>query len=264
MSEPTRLLDGDLPADIAAVLRSATRDVPPAEEEEKRRICATAAEGALWSAPPARPRPRREVAWIGLAVAVVSIGAAGLRYGGAPSAPEALPTQLTGAPPNTVMPLTESEPPVAALPSLRVEELPSALTASEASEGTARGDVPRAKTTSSPAAPATIVTAARAPAREATNVADELKLIDAARGALAAGEPAAAHSHIQRYRSSFPNPHFVDEADALEVQALAALGRSDEARTKAKLFLHAHPGSPYTQRVRSAAGLPSGAANARQ
>lgn len=195
---------------------------------------------------------------------VLSGGAAGLHYAATPAATEGASTRPVLSIATTMTSVTVSEPPVAALPSMRVEELPAAMPLREASEGTARGDVPRTRTTASPPTPATVVAAARPPAREAANVADELKLIDAARGALSAGQPAAAHSYIQHYRTSFPTPHFVDEANALEVQALAALGRSDEARTKGKLFLQAHPGSPYTQRVRSAAGLPSGAADARQ
>jgi len=254
MSEPTRLLDGDLPADIAAILQSTTSDLTPAqEEEEKRRICATAAESRLWAAAPSRSRPRRNVAWIGLAVAVLCAGAAGVHYGASPEVADSGRTQHAGSiaetdttvTPVPSTPVTEANPSVAALPSMRVDDLPSASAAASS-------------------APAPVVAAARTPSRPAANVADELALIEAARGALAADQPAAAYSHIQRYRASFPTPHFVNEADALEVQALAALGRNDEARTKAELFLEAHPRSPYTQRVRAAAGLPSGAADTRR
>lgn len=250
MSEPTRLLDGDLPADIAAVLHSTTGDLTPAEEEEeKRRICATAASDRLWAAPPPRSRPLRNVAWIGLAVAVLSAGAVGVHYAGAPVAAESQPTQHVGSivsPETPVTPITEPEPPATALPSMRVDDLPSAT-----------------KAALSAPPPPPVVAAARPPSHETAIVADELQLIDAARDALAAGQPAVAHSIIQRYRASFSKPHFINEADALEVQALAALGRSDEARAKAKLFLEAHPRSPYTQRVRAAAGLPSGASDTR-
>ncbi len=264
MSEPTRLLDGDLPADIAAILQSAHPELTGAEEEEeKRRICATAAADRLWAAAPPPSMPRRTVAWIGLAVAVLCTGAAGIHYGGTPIAADGGATQQVGLiantdtpatpasepePPAPVISVTESEPPVAAPPSMRVDQLPSARTGASSAP-------------SSPPPP--VVTLARTPSRPTPNVADELALIDAARAALTAGQPDSAYSHIQRYRASFPTPHFVNEADALEVQALAALGRSDEATTKAKHFLEAHPRSPYTQRVRAAAGLPSGAADTR-
>ena len=83
----------------------------------------------------------------------------------------------------------------------------------------------------------------------------EIAAIDKARGALTTERPAEALARVQTYRSTFAAPHFADEADAIEVQALAALGRKDEARRKGEEFLTRRPRSPYAQRVRSAAGL---------
>jgi hypothetical protein len=123
------------------------------------------------------------------------------------------------------------------MPSVRVDELPTAAPPAEVARPSSAASVAK---------------------HEAPKLEDELAVIDAARGALAGGRPAVTLSHLHRYRSEFRAPHFVDEADALEVQALAALGRTDEAQTKAKTFLEAHPSSPYTQRVRSAAGLRTG------
>ncbi|MBN9166627.1 MAG: hypothetical protein J0I07_37180, partial [Myxococcales bacterium] len=59
---------------------------------------------------------------------------------------------------------------------------------------------------------------------------------------------------VSSYRATFREQHFSAEADALEVQALANLGRHAEARSKANAFERAHPSSPYMQRVRSAVG----------
>jgi hypothetical protein len=131
---------------------------------------------------------------------------------------------------------------------VRVQDLPSAVASAtpvvrghggEATALSARqvGTVPTA-------------TAAAAP-----KIDDEIALIDAARAALTAGRSEETLAKLGAYRSTFAEPHFGDEADTLEIQALAALGRSEEARRKADRFLSTHEKSPYAQRVRSAVGL---------
>ena len=84
-----------------------------------------------------------------------------------------------------------------------------------------------------------------------TSIDAELAAIEAARGVLASGHASDALARVHDYRTTFATPHFSDEADVIEVQALAALGRGDEARTKAQRFLAAHPRSPYAQRIRA-------------
>jgi hypothetical protein len=235
MNDPERLLDGHLEPHVAELLRSMQGDVPPAAAENKRRICATAAASAPWqqSAPvPVSSRLLRNAFWIGIAAVIVgavvvatssrsSGGAASAAPGGTEPAEVAVPpvpTETTAA---------------AEIPSVRVDELPSAPSSTERATSPTRRE-------------------------PALGVEDELKTIVAAQSALTASRPLATLSQIARYRATFPTPHFSGEADALEVQALAALGRSDEARTKAKRFVATHPDSPYTQRVRSAAALNGG------
>ena len=89
----------------------------------------------------------------------------------------------------------------------------------------------------------------------APNIDAEIAAIDAARAALTTERSAEALTRVETYRRTFAAPHFTDEADAIEVQALAALGRKDEARSKADEFLTRHARSPYAQRVRSAVGM---------
>jgi hypothetical protein len=125
-----------------------------------------------------------------------------------------------------------------AIPSLRVDELPAA------SSSVARP--PSTRASSERRKPGALPEAA---------LEDELQNIYAAQAALTANRPAVTLDLVARYRSSFRAPRFSDEADALEVQALMALGRRDEATTKAERFIVTYPDSPYGQRVRSAAGL---------
>lgn len=82
-------------------------------------------------------------------------------------------------------------------------------------------------------------------------------MLDAARGALAAGQPSLALDRLAAYHRAYPRPSFDVEGEVLEIQALAALGQTEAARTKAQVFLRDHAGSPYEARVRTAANVPS-------
>ena len=248
MSEPERLLDGRLPSDVASLLRSAESDDPVAIDEKRARLLAVAAS----TSPLASALPRtgsnalpqsgsnalRKVGWFALAAAVITGGAIGfdaLRDEGehvATTAVPDVPMTTAHAEPSTAEPSISS--PVV-VPSLHIDELPTAVPPASA----------RVAVTSEP----------RAVRPETVTVEDELKAIDAARAALSARRPDEALARVQRYRVTFRDPHFVAEADALEVQALAGLGRTEEARVRAERFLRTHPGSPYTQRVRTAARL---------
>ena len=128
---------------------------------------------------------------------------------------------------------------------VRVEDLPTASVPAQRPAPRAEGEVAR-----------TAVQAGARPApAPAPNIDAEIAAIDAARAALTSERAADALARVQSYRSAFADPHFADEADAIEVQALAKLGRKDEARHKAEQFLERRALSPYAQRVRSAAAL---------
>lgn len=251
MSEPERLLDGPLPPEVESLLRSAERDDPREIEDKRERLLAAAAIGAPWASSQSRTASSstvRSARWIGLAAAVIAGASLGIGMfwssstpstSSVPNAGVTAPTSPDQAPRAIASSSTESTTAVpVAVPSLHIDDLPSA-----------------APPPSARPSPASVANARNEAA--ARSVEDELATIDAARGALAARRPAETLSRVQRYRVVFPEPHFVAEADALEVQALAALGRTEEARTKAEQFFRAHPGSPYTQRVRSATSTPA-------
>jgi hypothetical protein len=56
---------------------------------------------------------------------------------------------------------------------------------------------------------------------------------------------ALAEEHLNRY------PHGIldQEREALRIEALVALGRMDEARSRARAFEAAYPGSPHRARI---------------
>jgi hypothetical protein len=87
-----------------------------------------------------------------------------------------------------------------------------------------------------------------------SQLAAERALLDEARTALVQGDPARALDRLQKHRRSFLNPMLAEERDAMEVEALARLGRGDEARSKADAFRRHSPDSLFMPTVLSAVG----------
>jgi hypothetical protein len=87
-----------------------------------------------------------------------------------------------------------------------------------------------------------------------SQLAAERALLDEARTALVQGDPARALDRLQKHRRTFLNPMLAEERDAMEVEALARLGRGDEARSKAEAFRRHSPDSLFMPTVQSAVG----------
>ncbi len=95
----------------------------------------------------------------------------------------------------------------------------------------------------------TIVGSVAGFAPESPNARDESQLIASARRALRSGNAAFSLQLLERAESRFPQGILVQEREALRVESLAALGRTDEARTRADAFVRAYPKSPHLGRV---------------
>jgi hypothetical protein len=225
MTEMKRLFDEALSADAARILRSAESDAPSSAEEKQARIIAAYGSAVVPSAIALDPLRRRRM-WTVLAGTIVVAAGLLVSWHSSRSTPGGVAKSPSIA--------TNTAPAVAPLPlpaveqSVRVEDLP--------------------------AAPEFV---ASAPARRPSSslgVEDELVAIDSARAALTAGRADEALGRIAECRKKFPHPRYAEEADALEVQALVATGRRDEARAKATLFFASHPDSPYDKRIRAAIG----------
>lgn len=102
------------------------------------------------------------------------------------------------------------------------------------------------------AAPPTVPApaAAAAPRVERDDLPAELRWIERAQTALAAGDPGAAQAALRGHARAFPRGHLAEEREALTVQCLCASGRAEEARRAAAAFVARHPTSPQSARVR--------------
>jgi hypothetical protein len=80
----------------------------------------------------------------------------------------------------------------------------------------------------------------------------ERALLDPARTALGRGDGANALALAGKHEQRFPTGKLAEEREAIAVQALAALGRKDEARIRGERFLSRYPGSVLTPALRAA------------
>jgi len=88
----------------------------------------------------------------------------------------------------------------------------------------------------------------------ASRIGAELSILEQARAALAAGNPARALSILDEYATRFPHASMAPEAAVLRIEALERAGDAPAARRVADAFLLANPESPYAGRVRSLVG----------
>jgi hypothetical protein len=106
---------------------------------------------------------------------------------------------------------------------------------------------PKPKAALAPSKPAA-VPEAEAPI-DAEKLAQEVRAVDRARSALAAGRPAETLSALDDYERT-GGRRFAPEALYLRMQALLSLGRKVEARSTAERLVRSFPQSPHTARAR--------------
>ncbi len=87
------------------------------------------------------------------------------------------------------------------------------------------------------------------PSASASALAEQIALLDAARGAMAAGASERALETLQRYLAKYPAGSFRPEATALKIETLVRMGRTKEARSLADRFVADHKGTPLARRV---------------
>jgi hypothetical protein len=85
---------------------------------------------------------------------------------------------------------------------------------------------------------------------------EESQVIGKARSALRSNDAALALQLLELAERRYPQGVLNQEREALCIEALAGLGRTAEARARAKAFLRAYPTSPYASRVKSRTGEP--------
>ncbi len=89
------------------------------------------------------------------------------------------------------------------------------------------------------------------------NVSTELAMLDEARRAMNAGDPAHARSTLAAYRAKFPNGVMAPEASVIRIDVLERAGEREAATRLASQFLQTDPGSVYVARVRSILARPN-------
>jgi hypothetical protein len=110
-----------------------------------------------------------------------------------------------------------------------------------------------------PPEPATHVVQAQVPApAHASQLAAERTILDEARAAIVQGAPERAIGLLTEHAARFPVAILGEERDAMQVEALAAAGRTAEARAHAEAFRAQRPNSLFLRTVESAiASIPS-------
>jgi hypothetical protein len=99
--------------------------------------------------------------------------------------------------------------------------------------------------------PTSLDSAPASSSSDADTLAAEVKSIDRARAALAAGKPAQALGALEDYERVFRKRGFAPEALYLRMEACASLGRTAEARAAAERLLASYPNSLHTARARA-------------
>jgi len=129
-----------------------------------------------------------------------------------------------------------------------------ALPTPSLSPAPASSTAPLAREANEPSAPVKR-TSKPAPADSAADLGEQLRLIDAARAAVAAGNASAAAAALSSYRTRFPRGPFGQEAAVLQIKTLDLQGNHALAAAEARNFLARYPNSPHASVVRRIAGL---------
>jgi hypothetical protein len=213
-------------------------------------ISGPAPDGGGSGAGPA-PAPGRLLSLVKLAGVVLAVGGAVtagvLAMRGQPRPPaggEAVVAVAPASPGGGARAAREAEPlPGASAPT----PTPTAAPALDGAPMPARASSrPRVRTAATTAAPPHAP-----PSRAVATLADEVRLLEHAQRALAAGDPVGALKVCDRYRAAFTAGKLAPEETILRVRALLATGARQRAVSLAHAFVSAHPDSPYAARIRA-------------
>jgi hypothetical protein len=189
-------------------------------------------------------------AWIGFSAGLVGAAAIWLA-----------PSPASAPPPPRIEIAIESESAIAiashtAAPPIAAPASPPAPLALRAASSAALSASAAPRAASSLSAPAPSVSAAASASAEiADGPAEELALLVQIKQS-ASSDPARAVALVDEGHRRFPRGSFYQERESIAVLALAQIGRTSEARERAKHFLDAHPQSPYAERLRGFLPLP--------
>jgi hypothetical protein len=253
MNEPKRWIDEGPPQAVERLLQAAAAEQP--SDGSLRRVLAgvslglgttgAAATGAAATAGTGAAAATAKGAvvagawtkWVLLSVVATGAGTAVVHQSQTRAEkPKALATvQAPARPTPPVTPVPNAEVPASApaAPEPTIAEPPVVTSP--------RAPAPRARAVAVPEAEAPI---------DAEKLAEEVRAVDRARSALAAGRGEETLSALDEYDTRFGGRRFAPEALYLRMQALLSLGRKAEARSTAERLIRSFPQSPHTARAR--------------
>jgi len=85
---------------------------------------------------------------------------------------------------------------------------------------------------------------------------EENRPLREARAAARSGAAQRALALLRELDARFPRGALLQEREVLRIQALEQAGSTDQARARARAFLHRYPESPYAKSLKRIAGLP--------
>jgi len=227
-------LVSDEPTALEKVLLDAARAEEPSAEHRARLRAVLGIQAPAFGATGAAPKSPSE---LGKSVGFgkVLVGLAALAIGGAlllasqRDAGRVGPRGVASAPP--VLPKPESAPASLSEPRPPAEEgqpPPAAIAASNKARA---------------GRPASVAT-------EAPDLSEQMRLIEAARSAVAAHDESAALAALSSYFERFPRGSFGQEAMVLRIRALDQAGESTRASALARSFIARFPASPHVARLK--------------
>jgi outer membrane biosynthesis protein TonB len=235
--------DAGAPPAMRALLRAVADDGPSGNE-----LASLKARVQPLLSSPATPSAMRwltSARAIGIGVAVIGAGLAGylaLRTdrATAPIAQPAPAVEPTPAPPPLVEAPPAAPPAPSPAPSPAPVEAPASAPKPEPKRAAAHG-----KPTAKPAA----IAPAPPPA------VSEVELLEQARTAMRSGDAGRALELIGEHERLYADGALVEEREALVIEALAKLGRRDEARARWMKFATSYPRSNYRGRLQRVMGV---------
>jgi hypothetical protein len=239
-------LVADQPTPLERLLLDAAANESPSAEQ-RMRVRAALGLSALTAPPPPVAQAGRAAALgkaaIGGVIAASAIAAL-ILSGALRSAvpPQTVVLTRTSAP--SPVPAPQAQLGVAAEPV--ASPLPPVEPASDAANSGAGTSKPTLRSVSSVSK---VASASPAPADSATDLNEQLRLIDAARAAVAAGNSSAASQALSTYGSKFPHGSFGQEAAVLRIETVDLQGNHGQASALARSFLAQHPNSPHVSLV---------------
>ncbi len=242
MSDPKRLLDGGGSEIERGLLEAGLSELPDAST--KRRAAVALAIGAattsVWPTA-AYAGAKASKAGMPLLLKLLAVGAVGAGTLGTatylitkPEPPAATAAPPQAAPRDAIKPPAPAKAPEPASPTPPEETV-------QAPEPKTSPEVRRSPAQSAPAA---------------SSISDEIRVLDEARRAIAAGDSAAAKRALEQHRQKYPKGALAEEAVLLQIESLARQGKRGAAKSLAERFRASHPNSPHLRRIESVLAEP--------